>query len=720
MVNFNLNLKSILLIFILGFVFNLPFKAFAQPCAGNHAIVSIENLIQTASNKIELDIYIKNTGTNILCLGALTGGFTYDTLFENGGTITGVATLIGGFSGLNTCNVAVQPATRQVRWSQTPTSGVCIPLSGPGSTAVKHHYLHMVLTNTVPFSNCFALNLVWNLNLPATYSSVIALVYCNGNSSSQPLLANGTVPLVTCINPPTLYLNCCPTGLTPVITNTCPGTSDGDAVITVVGPSTNSAGKYTLNGGVLQPYAGGQIGITGLAAGTYTIAVTDTFTVPCSPISTTFAVGNLPVQTPVSNIVTACDNYTWATNVTTYSSSGTYTATYPDLINGCNVTDTLHLTITPTSNPLTTITACATYTWPINGITYTNSGNYSYISGCVNNTLNLVIIPNTSSSTSNTSCDSYTWPANGVTYSTSGIYTNVVACNTQMLNLTITPSSTVVATQNTCGSYLWPINGNTYTTSGTYFATVGCITHQLILTLLPITTNTTTLVKCVTYTWPINGITYTSSGVYTFQNGCTIEQLNLTIQPKIGTVVTSDTGCNYYIWYPNAQMYTQNGTYYWYNPSCVEYVLNLVISTTTSQAYNVNSVGPYYWPLTGLYYANSGQYTNTGSICHVDTLNLTVLPTSVDNLQVNNSILEISPNPTSDRIRVKLSKYDPSNVVVKLLDITGRLINEQSAMTVSGNNVFEFQMGSLANGVYAIQVIEDGKLVHINKVQKTN
>ncbi|MDC0231647.1 hypothetical protein OAK19_06735, partial [Aureispira] len=109
-----------------------------------------------------------------------------------------------------------------------------------------------------------------------------------------------------------------------------------------------------------------------------------------------------------------------------------------------------------TSNS-TTETACDSYTWSVDGNTYTASGTYTDVStnaaGCNHTeTLNLTINNSTSASSTETACDSYTWAVDGNTYTASGIYTDVstnsAGCNhTETLNLTInsiTASATAV------------------------------------------------------------------------------------------------------------------------------------------------------------------------------------------------------------------------------------------------------------------------------------
>ena len=111
----------------------------------------------------------------------------------------------------------------------------------------------------------------------------------------------------------------------------------------------------------------------------------------------------------------------------------------------CNDNDVAINAHTTTTTP---ITACDTYTWAINGATYTTSGTRTVVvSSCHTEILNLTINSSTTSSATETACDTYTWTANGTTYTTSGVYTNTTTnaagCpNVATLNLTINTSIT--------------------------------------------------------------------------------------------------------------------------------------------------------------------------------------------------------------------------------------------------------------------------------------
>ena len=192
-----------------------------------------------------------------------------------------------------------------------------------------------------------------------------------------------------------------------------------------------------------------------------------------------------------------------------------------------------------TSNT-TVANACNSYTWSVNGLTYSNSGTYSVTSGCHTEILNLTITASTSNTTTASACGSYTWSLNGQTYTTSGTYSVVSGCHTEILSLTITANSSNTTTVNACSSYTWSVNGQTYTTGGTYTSVSGCHTEILVLTITPISSNTTNATACDSYTWSVNGLVYTTSGTYSVVSGCHTETLSLIINTSTAYYVDTD------------------------------------------------------------------------------------------------------------------------------------------------------------------------------------
>lgn len=272
------------------------------------------------------------------------------------------------------------------------------------------------------------------------------------------------------------------------------------------------------------------------------------------------------MNTSNASNATACYSYTWALNNNTYTLSGAYTTTSTNAY-WCTHTDTLHLTIDASTVNTTQVVACNSYTWPVNGQTYTASGVYT----------NSVTPTFYCASSSFLSCQTY------ITNVTIGSINNSSGCNGFGYSDFTSISTTVVvgssypisiSVANPLGVYneikVWidwnhdgdfddidegsplnpnsimvPLNasiGNTrmrvrlignetmlpcglssfgdvedYTISVSGSITAPCPPIEVLnLTINTPTINTTQITACNSYIWPVNGQTYTSSGVYTY------------------------------------------------------------------------------------------------------------------------------------------------------------------------------------------------------------
>ena len=213
------------------------------------------------------------------------------------------------------------------------------------------------------------------------------------------------------------------------------------------------------------------------------------------------------------------------------------------------------------------VTACETYTWNVNGVTYTSSTVTTYLNA-TNDTLfvlNLTVnhpFYNAEPITSN-NC-SYTWRGN--VYYHSGTYSDTVIGNATVgtcdsfftATIVIPTSETVTHNENACGSFTW--NDSTYTESGTYTITsqivnpdLSTCTHidQLVLNIVNTLYVNENVEHCGNYTW--YGDTYSNTGTYTHVEsdtaiGCdTLHTLNLTIVVDTATRLV-DSACSYYVW----------------------------------------------------------------------------------------------------------------------------------------------------------------------------
>ncbi len=86
------------------------------------------------------------------------------------------------------------------------------------------------------------------------------------------------------------------------------------------------------------------------------------------PVRYNLAVAVNPVKTVVDE-QTACDSYTWAANGATYTTSGAYMATLATT-KGCDSVVTMNLTVNYQNTGVETVTACDSYVWNLDGMSY--------------------------------------------------------------------------------------------------------------------------------------------------------------------------------------------------------------------------------------------------------------------------------------------------------------------------------------------------------------
>lgn len=79
----------------------------------------------------------------------------------------------------------------------------------------------------------------------------------------------------------------------------------------------------------------------------------------------------------------------------------------------------------------------------------------------------------------------------------------------------------------------------------------------------------------------------------------------------------------------------------------------------------------------------------------------------------NSTQLSLSPNPTSDVVKIKVTSTDKKSLVVKIMDASGKLIISYIA---DGNSVFEFNTTTLSKGTYLVQMFNQNELIQTEKL----
>ena len=370
------------------------------------------------------------------------------------------------------------------------------------------------------------------------------------------------------------------------------------------------------------------------------------------------ASGCICVSSSSTDIIVACDSYTWIDGITYTSSNNTATDTLISTA-GCDSVITLDLTITSSYSVTDVVMACNSYTW-IDGITYTSSNNTATdtlisTAGCDSViTLDLTITSSYSVTDVVMACNSYTW-IDGITYTSSNntatdTLISTAGCDSVItLDLTITSSYSVTDVVMACDSYTW-IDGITYpsnnTATDTLISTAGC---DSVITLdLTITSSysvTDVVMACDSYTW-IDGIT------------CLIQQY------ATDTLI-STAGCD--------SMITLDLTITSLNASVI------VINDTTLQSQSVSSGVVYQWvdcndnfaPILGETNATFTTQTPGDYAVEISLNNCSVISDCytiavISSNEVLNSKCEIQlfPNPTTNDLILSLKGVNVVDIVV--------------------------------------------------------
>ncbi len=430
-------------------------------------------------------------------------------------------------------------------------------------------------------------------------------------------------------------------------------TSANNTATTTLANNAGCDSIVTLNFSIIPPSTSGDTHVTcgpftWINGITYnnsnnTAAVTLSGTNTCDSIVTLDLTVNSPNAS--TDILTACDSYTWIDGITYSSSNNTVIATLTNAA-GCDSIVSLDLTINYSVSSIDTHTACDQFTW-INGNTYLSSNNtasVTFAGGAANGCDSTVVLDLTLGASQGhtyvlTKCDSYTW-VNGVSYTSSIIGDSYVVpgaaangCDSlYFLDLTIIPSGSGIDVVSACKSYTW-IDGITYTSS----------------------TNTPT---------------YTLSG--TNPNGCDLAMsLDLTIQtvPSISItlsngVLSAAAGLGNYQWYRNGQL----------------------IPGANGGDYTPNN-----W---GLYTCST-----SNGLCSGSSNGILISITSIKDPTFD--FLGIYPNPVNDAMRIDVANEKLTSIM--LVDITGKVIATLDAQSR------EFSMAEYARGMYFIELMNQDK-----------
>ena len=367
-------------------------------------------------------------------------------------------------------------------------------------------------------------------------------------------------------------------------------------------------------------------------------------------------------------------------------------------INACNFDSLATVSDSSCTYPITTITidtVCDSYTWGVNGQTYSFSVIDTVIginaNGCLEtNILNLIIYTSTIFTVVDTVCNSYTWGANGVTYTSSAIDTvigiNALGCTeTNILNLLINNSTSSSVNVSACDSYNW--NGQTYTSSGNYTYTSlnsnGCdsvATLNLSIDSIYSITNYSSI--CFGDSILVGNNIYNQSGIYSdyfiSSNGCdSIITTNLTVYSEI-VLSLSQNGNNIL-----ADVLSGTAPYYY--------------EWSNGEIFFSNEMTPLF---NGIYWV----IITDDNGCDSDTsfINVDWLPTSVIDLNLDQ--FNVYPNPSKDIFNIEFISLKNQDLKLKIVNSIGEIIYNENIINHKGIYNTGLNLTKHSKSIYFLEI----------------
>jgi hypothetical protein len=87
--------------------------------------------------------------------------------------------------------------------------------------------------------------------------------------------------------------------------------------------------------------------------------------------------------------------------------------------------------------------------------------------------------------------------------------------------------------------------------------------------------------------------------------------------------------------------------------------------------------------------------------------------------EVSGVAVNVFPNPTDDMVQVQvIIEQANETLVVRVFDMSGRLVQEAQTLTEGGLTTIPLSMGEMMTGMYNVELYQNGALIHRARVQK--
>ena len=134
-------------------------------------------------------------------------------------------------------------------------------------------------------------------------------------------------------------------------------------------------------------------------------------------------------------------------------------------------------------------------------------------------------------------------------------------------------------------------------------------------------------------------------------------------------------------------------------------------TTTTTNNYSFNDF-KYNMPAT---YYRLKQVDNDGK---ENVTNMIIL--SRKSSSINEAVVSVYPNPTNEFTTLIIDVQENAEAIYTVYDVTGKIVAQGNVTCTAGNNNTQIQTNQLADGVYVVDVLINGKHINTRVVKSSN
>lgn len=111
-----------------------------------------------------------------------------------------------------------------------------------------------------------------------------------------------------------------------------------------------------------------------------------------------------------------------------------------------------------------------------------------------------------------------------------------------------------------------------------------------------------------------------------------------------------------------------------------------------------------------IYFEASGPYPGNNDYLWIDDLSFSGVYTGVSEKNIDN-LIKILPNPTTDNLRISFVKEFGSSLLIKLYDVSGKIVYEDKIKNASPTLNYQIDVKSFTKGFYTIEIINEQQVV---------